>query len=92
VFFRHKETESRRLTNRFPPQPAEFTARADPLVNKTGLIAGKSHIFPVIWEYDIADPNDAPKIRQLPIPAGIFLCHDYCCERCRLWAMQALLT
>jgi probable HAF family extracellular repeat protein len=41
-------------------------------INNTGLIAGKSNIFPVVWEYDIADPNDAPRIQQLPIPAGFF--------------------
>ena len=41
-------------------------------INNTGLIAGKSNIFPVVWEYDIANPNDAPTIQQLPIPAGFF--------------------
>ena len=41
-------------------------------INNTGLIAGKSNIFPVIWEYDIANPNRAPRIQQLPIPAGFF--------------------
>ena len=41
-------------------------------INNTGLIAGKSNIFPVVWEYDIANPNDAPRIQQLPIPAGFF--------------------
>ena len=39
-------------------------------INNTGLIAGKSNIFPVVWEYDIANPNHAPRIQQLPIPAG----------------------
>ena len=28
--------------------------------------------YPVIWEYDITNPNDAPRIQQLPIPAGFF--------------------
>jgi len=41
-------------------------------VSNTGLIAGKSNIFPVIWQYDIANPNSTPKISQLPIPAGFF--------------------
>ena len=41
-------------------------------INNTGVIAGKSNIFPVVWEYDIANPNDAPSIQQLPIPAGFF--------------------
>jgi probable HAF family extracellular repeat protein len=41
-------------------------------INNTGLIAGKSNVFPVVWEYDIANPNDAPRIQQLPIPAGFF--------------------
>ena len=41
-------------------------------INNTGVIAGKSNIFPVVWEYDIANPNDAPRIQQLPIPAGFF--------------------
>ena len=41
-------------------------------INNTGLIAGKSNIFPVVWEYDPANPGRAPRIRQLPIPAGFF--------------------
>ena len=41
-------------------------------INNTGLIAGKSNIFPVVWEYDIANSNDVPRIHQLPIPAGFF--------------------
>ena len=41
-------------------------------INNTGLIAGKSNIFPVVWEYDTANPNRAPRIQQLPIPAGFF--------------------
>ena len=41
-------------------------------INNTGLIVGKSNIFPVVWEYDITNPNDAPRIQQLPIPAGFF--------------------
>ena len=28
--------------------------------------------YPVIWEYDIANPDDPPRIQQLPIPAGFF--------------------
>ena len=41
-------------------------------INNTGLIAGKSNIFPVVWEYDPANPGRPPRIRQLPIPAGFF--------------------
>jgi probable HAF family extracellular repeat protein len=41
-------------------------------INNTGLIAGKSNITPVVWEYDIANPNHVPRIQQLPIPAGFF--------------------
>ena len=41
-------------------------------INNTGLIAGKSNIFPVVWKYDIANPSHAPRIHQLPIPAGFF--------------------
>jgi probable HAF family extracellular repeat protein len=41
-------------------------------INNTGLIAGKSNIFPVVWEYDPGNPGRAPRIRQLPIPAGFF--------------------
>ena len=41
-------------------------------INNTGLIAGKSNIFPVVWEYDPANPGRAPRIQQLPIPAGFF--------------------
>jgi probable HAF family extracellular repeat protein len=41
-------------------------------INNTGMIAGKVNIFPVIWEYDINNANRAPRIRQLPIPAGFF--------------------
>ena len=41
-------------------------------INNTGLIAGKSNIFPVVWKYDPAHPGRAPKIQQLPIPAGFF--------------------
>lgn len=33
-------------------------------INNTGLIAGKSNIFPVVWEYDIANPGPAPRIQQ----------------------------
>ena len=31
-----------------------------------------SNLNPVIWEYDITNPNDPPRIQQLPIPAGFF--------------------
>jgi len=41
-------------------------------INNTGLIAGKSNIFPVVWEYDPGNPGRAPRIQQLPIPAGFF--------------------
>jgi len=41
-------------------------------VSNTGLIAGKSNIFPVIWQYDIANPNSTPTISQLAITAGFF--------------------
>jgi len=41
-------------------------------INNTGLIAGKSNIFPVVWKYDPANPGRSPKIQQLPIPAGFF--------------------
>ena len=41
-------------------------------INNTGLIAGKSNIFPVVWEYDPANSGRAPRIRQLAIPAGFF--------------------
>src|SRR5262249_12315238 len=41
-------------------------------INNTGLIAGKSNIFPVVWEYDPGNPGRPPRIQQLPIPAGFF--------------------
>jgi probable HAF family extracellular repeat protein len=41
-------------------------------INNTGLIAGKSNIFPVVWEYDPGNPGRAPRIQQLAIPAGFF--------------------
>jgi probable HAF family extracellular repeat protein len=41
-------------------------------INNTGLIAGKSNIFPVVWEYDPRNPGRAPRVQQLPIPAGFF--------------------
>ena len=41
-------------------------------INNTGLIVGKSNIFPVVWEYDPANPGRVPSIQQLPIPAGFF--------------------
>lgn len=39
-------------------------------INNTGMIAGKSNIYPVTWEYDITDPNSTPTITELPIPSG----------------------
>jgi probable HAF family extracellular repeat protein len=41
-------------------------------VNNAGRIAGKSNIFPVIWNYDVTNNNSVPVIEQLPIPAGFF--------------------
>ena len=43
-------------------------------INNTGLIAGLDNLTnkPAIWKYDVTNPNRAPKIRQLPIPAGFF--------------------
>ena len=41
-------------------------------INNTGIIAGRGILNPVIWEYDIGNPNDPPRIQQLPIPAGFF--------------------
>jgi len=41
-------------------------------INNTGLIAGRGNLNAVIWEYDITNPNDPPRIHQLPIPAGFF--------------------
>jgi len=41
-------------------------------INNTGLVAGMSNIFPVVWEYDVTNLNRAPRIKQLPIPAGFF--------------------
>jgi len=41
-------------------------------INNSGLIVGKSNIFPVVWKYDIRNPGRAPRIRQLSIPAGFF--------------------
>src|SRR5262245_58500738 len=38
-------------------------------INNTGLITGKSNIFPVVWKYDA---THAPEMQQLPIPAGFF--------------------
>jgi len=37
-----------------------------------GQQRSKSNIFPVVWEYDIANPGSAPVIQQLPIPSGFF--------------------
>jgi len=39
-------------------------------ISNTGFIVGKSNIYPVIWRYDIANPNSTPTISQLPIPSG----------------------
>ena len=41
-------------------------------INNTGLIAGKSNIFPVVWQYDPGNSGRAPRIQQLAIPAGFF--------------------
>lgn len=41
-------------------------------INNTGVIAGRSILNPVIWEYDITNPNSVPRMRQLPIPSGFF--------------------
>ena len=41
-------------------------------INNTGLIAGRSILNPVIWAYDITNPDRAPRLRQLPIPSGFF--------------------
>jgi probable HAF family extracellular repeat protein len=41
-------------------------------VNNTGLIAGKSNLYPVTWQYDVANPSSVPRIQQLPIPSGFF--------------------
>jgi len=41
-------------------------------INNTGMIAGKSNIYPVTWAYDISDPNSTPTITELPIPTGFF--------------------
>jgi probable extracellular repeat, HAF family len=41
-------------------------------INNTGLLVGKSLLDPVIWTYDIANPNSTPTISQLPIPSGFF--------------------
>jgi probable HAF family extracellular repeat protein len=41
-------------------------------INNTGLIAGRSVLNAVIWQYDITNPNSVPTMRQLPIPAGFF--------------------
>ena len=41
-------------------------------INNTGLIAGKSNLYPVTWQYDVGNPNSTPTISQLPIPAGFF--------------------
>lgn len=41
-------------------------------LNNSGLIAGKSNLFPVTWRYDPSNPTSTPVIQQLPIPAGFF--------------------
>jgi len=41
-------------------------------INNTGVIAGRGNLNAVVWKYDIGNPNKAPKIQQLPIPAGFF--------------------
>lgn len=41
-------------------------------INNSGLIAGKSNFYPVIWRYDPSSPGSTPVIQQLPIPAGFF--------------------
>ena len=41
-------------------------------INNNGLIAGKSNLYPVTWQYEIANSGSTPSIRQLPIPAGFF--------------------
>jgi len=41
-------------------------------ISNTGLIAGKSNLYPVTWRYDIANANSVPQIKQLPMPSGFF--------------------
>jgi probable HAF family extracellular repeat protein len=41
-------------------------------INNTGIIAGKSNFYPVIWTYDVTNASSVPRIKQLPIPAGFF--------------------
>jgi uncharacterized membrane protein len=41
-------------------------------ISNTGLIAGKSNLYPVLWKYDMSNPTGKPAIQQLPIPAGFF--------------------
>ena len=41
-------------------------------INNSGLIAGKSNLYPVVWRYDASNPGSTPVIQQLPIPAGFF--------------------
>jgi probable HAF family extracellular repeat protein len=41
-------------------------------INNSGLIAGKSNLYPVTWRYDVSNPGSTPVIQQLPIPAGFF--------------------
>jgi len=41
-------------------------------VNNTGLVVGKSNLYPVTWKYDIANSTSTPVIQQLPIPSGFF--------------------
>ena len=41
-------------------------------INNSGTIAGKSNFYPIIWHYDVADPDSVPTIHPLPIPPGFF--------------------
>jgi probable HAF family extracellular repeat protein len=41
-------------------------------INNTGVIVGRSNFVPVIWQYDVADPDSRPTIQELPIPEGFF--------------------
>jgi len=41
-------------------------------INNTGLIAGKSNLYPVTWRYYVANTSSTPVIQSLPIPAGFF--------------------
>jgi len=41
-------------------------------VSNSGVIAGKSNFYPVVWRYDPSNPSSTPVIQQLPIPSGFF--------------------